>query len=534
MAFAADNVAQEPSAGLHDKRLVWLLVGCIFASCSVLLEPPLWSFRLPETSPFGQSWVTYNVAASLFTLVTLAFILLSGALGDAYGRRLLYLIGIGGSLAANLLLFLSPDTTWFLIMRTLASIFGALVLPISLTMLLLTFRDRDLSISFAIFVVATVTSGIGSGFLALLLDSVFGWRAAFIAPTAAGIAALVLVLRFTKESRVPENERVGGVTDSMVTLVILSLVYGIVSTRFAPEYIPIVVIVSLSIAVIGSIFLLWWTHTRSELRKMSDFVRWAVLAALFSFGIAIQFAMIAFLGKLHDVFVIVLGYSQIVSLLAYIPFLAGMVAVLVFGWDRKVRLKLPALMCSTMAFMGLLLVATGVFHLGESYLWLGPALFLFGAALLIGSTAWLTVFFRSIPGHLVGVRAGINTAISQLGAAVGMALSSVVIVNQGLADYEQRLISAGVPSEKVDGAMTALTALLDPATPDPAMLPPELANGLLEGYKSSFLAAFEWLLIGVGFFCFLATVLAWFAARQVLKSQEAHEVVIQGEQAQAT
>ncbi len=88
----------------------------------------------------------------------------------------------------------------------------------------------------------------------------------------------------------------------------------------------------------------------------------------------------------------------------------------------------------------------------------------------------------------------------------------------GLAEYTQLLLAAGVPAERIDATLAALDHVLDPATPDAALVDPAVAAQLLAGHQLAYLVAYEQVLLLVALVCLVGSLLAWFGLPYELKA----------------
>ncbi len=134
-------------------------------------------FREPAVEAFNAGWARYSLLMSFITLGTLAFLLIGGTLGDIFGRKRLLLAGLAALSLANLLGMLSAEPAWFLTTRLISNISGALIIPLSLTMLYLAF-SHDFSartMAIAIYISVTSTAGLSAGLLGALMYSLGDW-----------------------------------------------------------------------------------------------------------------------------------------------------------------------------------------------------------------------------------------------------------------------------------------------------------------------------------------------------------------------
>jgi MFS family permease len=122
----------------------WLvLAACIVAVLMAAIDVGILNLIVPAIQKeFDASQATIGLMTSISTLMLAAFILGGGTLGDLYGRRRFILIGTGGIVAAAVLSMLAPSANSLIAIRALDGIFQALVNPLALAILTVTF-DSD-------------------------------------------------------------------------------------------------------------------------------------------------------------------------------------------------------------------------------------------------------------------------------------------------------------------------------------------------------------------------------------------------------
>src|SRR5579871_213807 len=149
-----------------------------------------------HAGPEGLAWL---INTYLLTLTALT--LLGGAAGDHYGRRRLFLAGIGLFLAASLVCATAPTLPIILAARAVQGIGAAMLMPNSLALLGAGFdedsKDEAIGTWAAVGALATAVGPLIGGWL---VDTV-GWRTIFLLNLPVGLAAAWLALRFVPESR---------------------------------------------------------------------------------------------------------------------------------------------------------------------------------------------------------------------------------------------------------------------------------------------------------------------------------------------
>jgi MFS family permease len=135
----------------------WVLVVTAAGSGLVLLEGTVVNVALPALgSDLDASMAGLQWTVNAFTLALSALILLGGALGDRFGRRRVYLVGMVWFGIASLLCGVAPSLEWLVVARALQGVGGALIVPGSLALIQSWFHaDR----SFPAYQLGAITRG---------------------------------------------------------------------------------------------------------------------------------------------------------------------------------------------------------------------------------------------------------------------------------------------------------------------------------------------------------------------------------------
>ena len=205
------------------------MVAAILGSAIVFLDGAILNVALPAigrelpatfvTVLEGQTYVSSGYLATLAALLILA-----GALGDYYGRRRVFAIGLAGFGLTSILCAIAPTLEILAVVRVLQGAAGALLVPGSLAILTASFDGPARSRAFGLW--AAATSGtyiIGPLVGGILVDTV-SWRAAFLINLPLVIAALWATLRHVRETR---DERATGRFDWLGALVAACAIGGL-------------------------------------------------------------------------------------------------------------------------------------------------------------------------------------------------------------------------------------------------------------------------------------------------------------------
>jgi EmrB/QacA subfamily drug resistance transporter len=319
-----------PGRNLH---LGWALVLISVAQLMVVLDGTIVNIALPfishdlDIAQANLRWVVTGYALAFGSLL-----LLGGRLGDLYGRRRVFMVGLVIFGVASLLGGFATNEPLLLAARALQGLGAALASPAALALITTTFpagpaRNRA-------FAVYAAMSGVGAAVGLLLggwltgLDSVFGvdvegWRLTLLINTPIGIVTALLAPRFLNESESHPGELdlPGAVTG---TFGLLGLVYGI-SRAGTDGWGDTWTIASLAVGL-GLIALFLFIESRVEhpllpTRVFANRTRAASYVAMF-FAPAAMFAMFYYLSQYIQT---VMGYSSIEAGVAFLPFCFGLV-----------------------------------------------------------------------------------------------------------------------------------------------------------------------------------------------------------------
>ena len=184
----------------------WILAAAVLGSGIVFLDSTVVNVALPRIGRDlpraflgvleGQSYV-YN--AYLLTLSSL--LILCGALTDYYGRRRMFLLGLGGFGATSLLCGVAPTMETLVLFRILQGAAGAVLVPGSLALITANFSDEQRGRAFGVWAGASGLTAILGPLVGGVLVDTISWRVAFLINLPIVAVALWLTWRHVPESR---------------------------------------------------------------------------------------------------------------------------------------------------------------------------------------------------------------------------------------------------------------------------------------------------------------------------------------------
>jgi EmrB/QacA subfamily drug resistance transporter len=202
------EAASAPTADGHVRygtaRGRWVIFAAILGSGIAFLDSTVVNVALPEIGDDlggGLSGLQWTLDGYLLTLS--ALLLLGGALGDEYGRKRLFVLGLVSFTAASVLCGIAPTIATLIAARALQGVGGALLVPGSLALITASFRSDDHGPAIGAWSGLTgVATSIGPFLGGWLIDSV-SWRLVFLINVPLAALALWVTLRHVPESRDP-------------------------------------------------------------------------------------------------------------------------------------------------------------------------------------------------------------------------------------------------------------------------------------------------------------------------------------------
>ena len=423
---------------------VILVVVCL-AQFMVVLDVSIVNVALPAIqrdlhfSAVGLQWVVTSYALTFGGLL-----LLGGRLADLFGRRKIFLIGLGLFTVASLLGGFATDQATLIAARSLQGVGAAVLSPATLTILTVTFRDqRARAKAFGVWSAVAAGGGAAGALFGGILTQYLSWRWILFVNVPIGIALFVVARVRLHESRAdgPRSrlDVAGGVT---VTGALFLLVYAVLGA---------------SVALLATFV---WIEARVASHPLVPLRLFRVRSVtganlvMFSFGIG-MFAMWFFLSLYLQQ---VLGYSPVVTGLTFLP----QTLAIAVGATLSGRLA-PRLGPRNMLMVGALLASAGLFWLsfiqaGDTY-WTGACgggiLATFGMGLAFTPIALLAT--GGLPPEEAGLASGLVNCSRQIGASIGLAALTTVAASRTAA-YLSHAASGQRPRYGNDVVAAALTA----------------------------------------------------------------------------
>ncbi len=410
-------VSRPPAGRLRAAPLVALCLGFFL----VVLDTTVLNVALPDIArQLGGDTGTLQWIVNAYTVVLAGLLLSGGALGDRFGSRRVYLLGLTVFTAASVLCSAAQATAVLLAARALQGVGAALLLPTSLALITAQYpdpstRSRALGVWGAVAGVAFA----GGPLLGGLLTSGLGWRSIFLLNVPAGLWALWATWRFVQGAPAAQRRAFDALGQGLVMVALASLTAGLIETSSLGVRDPRVVLALVLAGVLLTAFVWHERRTRApmlplHLFTVPSFSRGAVVGFAFNFSeYGLLFVLsLTFQGAHH--------LTALQAGLAFAPLTVASALMTLAGGAMAARRgpKAPLLIGLLLMGAGILAMATPAPTLGALF-WVGMVTFGLGSGLAVPPMTALAL--GQVPGDLAGVGAAALNAARQVGSVVGVA-----------------------------------------------------------------------------------------------------------------
>jgi len=396
----------------------WVLLATVLGSGVAFLDGTIVNVALPAIADdldAGLADLQWVLDAYLVTLTSL--LLLGGSLGDRYGRRQMFLVGLYAFTAASVACGLAPNVEVLILARAAQGVGAALLVPGSLAILSAVFHPDDRAKAVGAWSglggVATAVGPFAGGWL---IDSV-SWRLAFFVNVPFAVA-VVVASRHVPETRGAEDGRLD-LPGAMTAAVGLALAtYGIIERE--------TVVGVLGALALGA-FLVVEARSRVPMMPLSIF-----RSRQFSGANATTLAVYAALSGAFFLLVlqlqVVLGYSALEAGSALLPVTALMLVLSAQAGALAQRIgpRVPMALGPVGVAAGLLLwarVDAGSTYVGGVL----PGAIVFGLGLSLTVAPLTATIMASAEDEHLGTASGVNNAVARLAGLLAVAVLPIVV-----------------------------------------------------------------------------------------------------------
>jgi EmrB/QacA subfamily drug resistance transporter len=477
----------------------WVLAATILGSSLAMIDGTVVNVALPVIqAKLGATATQVQWIVEAYALFLAALILVGGSLGDRYGRRRIFALGIVVFALASGACGLSQNVTQLIIARSVQGLGGALLVPGSLAIISASFMDEQRGRAIGTWSGFTaITSAVGPVLGGWLVEQV-SWRWIFWINLPLALIVLGILFWRVPESRDPSasNLDIGGAM--LVTLGLGSLVYGLIEASTLGLAHPLV----LTALVLGSAILIAFVGVEAKIARPMMPLSLFRSRTFSGANLLTLFLYAALGGVLFFVpfnLIQVQKYSPTAAGAAFLPFILLM--FLLSRWSgglvARYGAKPPLVVGPLIAAVGFAWLA--VPGIGGSY-WTTffPAIVVLGVGMAISVAPLTTTVMGAVNVQQAGIASGINNAVARTAGLMAIAVFSLILSETFNDRLSQRLMALSIPST-VQQALAAQRTKLAGAEL-PAGLSDSVRTSLEQAIGASFVDGFRlvmWIAAGL-------------------------------------
>jgi len=468
---------------------VWVLTATILGSSLAFIDGTVVSVALPSIArEFRATGAEVQWVVEAYALFLSALLLVGGSLGDRFGRKRVYAVGVALFTLASIACGFARSISWLILARSVQGVGGALLVPGALALISASFAPSERGKAIGTWSgFSGITAAIGPLVGGWLVEH--SWRWAFFLNVPLAAVVLFLLSR-VPESRNPRAVRLDPIGAGLVTLGLGGLVFGLIESS-QRGWGDSAVIAALILGIAGlAAFVVFEARTASPMLPLALFRSPDFLGAnaltLFLYG---ALACVFFFLPLD--LIQVHGYTPLQAGAALLPF----IAILFFfsrwsgGLIQRYGARRPLLIGPAIAAAGFFLMSvpgSGGAYWGTFF----PSILVLGAGMAVSIAPLTTAVMNAVGAEDAGIASGVNNAVSRAAGVLSIALLGILLTNVFASELTQRVDRLGL-DDGTRGLILAERSRLASAEPprglpdaDTIRIRQAIGGAFVEGFRA--------------------------------------------------
>src|SRR5438477_450950 len=467
-----------------------VLVATTLASSMAFIDSTVVNVALPALQTnLNASIVDVQWVIEAYSLLLSALLLVGGSLGDHYGRRRVFLIGVALFAGASTWCGLAPNIHQLIAARAAQGLGAALLVPGSLAIISSSFPENERGRAIGTWSgFSAITTAIGPVIGGWLIEHL-SWRAIFFINVPIALLIIVISLCRVPESSDKDNTRVDWLGAILAATGLGALVYGLIESSrlgFADKSVILVLTAAGALLVV---FLFVEARISQPMLPLALF-----LGRTFTGANLLTFLLYAALGGtlffLPLNLIQVQHYSATAAGAALLPFI--LIISFLSRWSGGLIVsygaKLPLIVGPLIAAIGF-----GLFMLpnvGGGY-WTNfcPPIVILGLGMAISVAPLTTTVMNSVASNRAGIASGVNNAVARTAGLLAIAVLGIVMLQVFKHTLDRRLAEWKLPASVIQSVETQSTKLA--AITIPENLDLTTKQRIRQAVDESFVAGFR-------------------------------------------
>lgn len=488
-----------------------ILTATILASGMAFLDGSVVNIAIPTIqSKLNATISDIQWIVNGYMLMLCSLILISGSLGDRFGRKRIFTYGIGLFILASFLCSISHNTLQLILFRALQGIGGAMMIPGSLSIINIAFHESVRGRAIGLW------SGFAGGVAALgpfvggWLVQYLGWPSIFYINIPLGLIALFLTFRYVPESRNHESTKIDFIGAILIFLSLFGIAYALIGAQDFGWTNPSI-FTGLIIGVLSFIIFIFIERKMKEplvpfVIFRSSLVTGANLATLFLYFAlsGVIFFLVLNLQQVQHYSPVYAGLGMLPSILL-ITFLSG------YGGSiaDKIGPRLPMIIGPLIVSAGMGLLALPGTH-ANYFIQFFPGLVLLGLGMAL-VIAPLTKSALAVEQKFSGAASGVNNAVARVAGLLAVALLGLIVVSLFKETLLHKMTSSHLTKTEQQQIMVQQNKLGDIEMPE--NFSSNTKSYAHNAVDESFVYGYRWAMGINAFLAFISAVISFFTIR---------------------
>jgi EmrB/QacA subfamily drug resistance transporter len=423
-----------------------------------------------------------------YSLLLSALLLVGGSLGDHYGRRRVFLIGVALFAVASTWCGLAPNIHQLIAARAAQGLGAALLVPGSLAIISSSFPENERGRAIGTWSgFSAITTAIGPVMGGWLIEHV-SWRAVFFINIPIALSIILISLRWVPESSDKQSKGLDWLGTILITFGLGALVYGLIESSRLGFGDRSVLAALVGAAILLAFFLIIEARISNPMLPLVLFrSRTFTGANLLTFLLYGALGGTLFFLPLN--LIQVQHYSATAAGAAFLPFV--LIIFLLSRWAgglvERYGSKIPLVIGPLIAALGFALFMLPSVNAGYWQTFF-PAVVVLGTGMAVSVAPLTTTVMNSVSQNRVGIASGVNNAVARGAGLLAIAVFGIVMLHSFNHSLDRRLAGWKLPAsawQSLQAQRTKLAALSLPQELD-EMTQQMIGRSIAESFVDAF------------------------------------------------